>query len=118
MKQKFLLCIDNEDYEASLEIRKLYETIPDKEADRINLTRISRDQFFWGGGCPCRLCVSLSIKKSLKKMNKKKRVVPFFVLEPLTPRSLEPLNPRTLYFSLEPLTPRTFDPCIFYCGWG
>ena len=40
MKQKFLLCIDNKGYEASLEIRKLYETIPDKEAERHNQVRI------------------------------------------------------------------------------
>lgn len=40
MKQKFLLCIDNEGYEASLEIRKLYETIPDKEAERHHQVRI------------------------------------------------------------------------------
>ena len=40
MKQKFLLCIDNEGYEASLEARKLYETIPDKEAERHNQVRI------------------------------------------------------------------------------
>ena len=40
MKQKFLLCIDNEGYKASLEIRKLYETIPDKEAERHNQVRI------------------------------------------------------------------------------
>jgi len=40
MKQNFLLCIDNEGYEASLEIRKLYETIPDKEAERHNQVRI------------------------------------------------------------------------------
>ena len=40
MKQKFLLCIDNEGYGASLEIRKLYETIPDKEAERHNQVRI------------------------------------------------------------------------------
>jgi len=40
MKQKFLLCVDNEDYEASLEARKLYETIPDKEAERHNQVRI------------------------------------------------------------------------------
>lgn len=32
MKHRFLLCVDNEGYEASLEIRKLYERIPDKEA--------------------------------------------------------------------------------------
>jgi len=40
MKQKFLLCIDNEGYEASLEARKLYEMIPDKEAERHNQVRI------------------------------------------------------------------------------
>jgi len=40
MKQKFPLCIDNEGYETSLEIRKLYETIPDKEAERHNQVRI------------------------------------------------------------------------------
>ncbi len=40
MKQKFLLCVDNEGYSASLEIRKLYEMIPDKEAERHNQVRI------------------------------------------------------------------------------
>ncbi len=40
MKQEFLLCIDNEGYEASLEIRKLYQAIPDKEAERHNQVRI------------------------------------------------------------------------------
>ncbi len=39
-QNKFLLCIDNEGYEASLEIRKLYETIPDKEAQRHNQVRV------------------------------------------------------------------------------
>ncbi len=39
-QNKFLLCIDNEGYEASLEIRKLYETIPDKEAEHHNQVRI------------------------------------------------------------------------------
>jgi hypothetical protein len=37
---KFLLCVDNKGYEASLEVRKLYEKIPDKEADRHNQVRI------------------------------------------------------------------------------
>ena len=40
MKQKFLLCIDNEGYKASLEIRKLYEKVPDKEAERHDQVRI------------------------------------------------------------------------------
>jgi hypothetical protein len=40
MKHKFLLCVDNEGYEASLEVRKLYERILDKEADRHNQVRV------------------------------------------------------------------------------
>jgi hypothetical protein len=40
MKHEFLLCIDNEGYEASLEMRKLYENISDKEAERHNQVRI------------------------------------------------------------------------------
>jgi hypothetical protein len=40
MKHKFLLCIDNNGYEASLELRKLYEKVPDKEAEGLNQVRI------------------------------------------------------------------------------
>jgi len=50
MKQRFLLCVDNEGYSASLEIRKLYEMIPDKEAERHNQVRIideSGEDYFY-----------------------------------------------------------------------
>ena len=40
MKQRFLLCIENDGYEASLEARKLYQVLPDKEAERHNQVRI------------------------------------------------------------------------------
>ena len=40
MKQRFLLCVENQGYEASLELRKLYENIPDREAERHNRVRI------------------------------------------------------------------------------
>ncbi len=40
MKHKFMLCVDNKGYEASLEIRKLYERIPDREAESHNQVRI------------------------------------------------------------------------------
>ncbi|MBU2234998.1 MAG: hypothetical protein ABIK91_08125 [Pseudomonadota bacterium] len=40
MKQRFLLCVENQGYEASLELRKLYENIPDREAERHNQVRI------------------------------------------------------------------------------
>jgi hypothetical protein len=40
IKQTFLLCVDNEGHEASLELRKLYQKLPDKEAQRHNQVRI------------------------------------------------------------------------------
>jgi hypothetical protein len=40
MKRKFLLCVDNTGYTASLEVRKLYEALPDKKAERHNQVRI------------------------------------------------------------------------------
>ena len=40
MKNKFLLCVDNKGYEASLELRKLYEKVPDKEAESHGQVRI------------------------------------------------------------------------------
>ncbi len=39
-EKKFLLCVNNDEYEASLELRKLYEIIPDKEAEKHNQVRI------------------------------------------------------------------------------
>lgn len=40
MKHKYLLCVCNEGYEASLELRKLYEKIEDKEAASHDQVRI------------------------------------------------------------------------------
>ena len=65
MRQKFLLCIDNEGYEASLEIRKLYETIPDKVAERHNQVRIideSGEDYLY----PSKLFVSVRLSMQTK----------------------------------------------------
>jgi hypothetical protein len=40
MKHTFLLCVCNKSYEASLELRKLYEKIPDRQAEQHNQVRI------------------------------------------------------------------------------
>jgi hypothetical protein len=37
---KFVVCLDNKDYEASLEKRKLYEVIPDPVALKHNQIRV------------------------------------------------------------------------------
>lgn len=37
---KWLLCINNEDYPASLEAMKLYQQLEDEAADKLNMVRI------------------------------------------------------------------------------
>lgn len=40
MKKHFMICVDNRGYEASLEIRKLYEVLNDKVAERHHQIRV------------------------------------------------------------------------------
>ena len=40
MKRHFMICINNRGYEASLEIRKIYEVISDKTAEKHHQLRI------------------------------------------------------------------------------
>ncbi len=39
-KHKFVVCVSNEGYEASLETRKLYESIPDVQAEKLAQVRV------------------------------------------------------------------------------
>ena len=39
-EQQFAVCVKNEEYPASLEIRKIYEVIPDKKAAKHGLVRV------------------------------------------------------------------------------
>jgi hypothetical protein len=40
MKRHYMICVDNRGYEASLEIRKVYEVLPDREAEKHHLLRV------------------------------------------------------------------------------
>lgn len=40
MKKKFLVCVSNKGYEASLEVRKIYEVVPDASAKRFDQLRV------------------------------------------------------------------------------
>ena len=37
---KYVICIDNSEFPASLEIRKIYESIPDKDASKLGQLRV------------------------------------------------------------------------------
>lgn len=39
-KKQFVICIDNTDYPASLEVRKLYQTLSDPMAEKIGHIRV------------------------------------------------------------------------------
>jgi len=51
---KFVICIDNSDYPASLEKRKIYEVLPDKDAEKIEHVRIideSGEDYLFPASC-------------------------------------------------------------------
>jgi hypothetical protein len=37
---KFVICISNKDYPASLEVRKIYQVIPDANGDKYQMIRV------------------------------------------------------------------------------
>jgi len=39
-EQQFAVCVKNEDYPASLEVRKIYEEVPDEKAAKHGMVRI------------------------------------------------------------------------------
>lgn len=39
-KTKYVVCVRNEGYQASLEIRKIYEALPDTESEKRGFTRV------------------------------------------------------------------------------
>ena len=40
MKKHFMICVENRGYEASLEIRKIYEVLVDREAEKHHQVRV------------------------------------------------------------------------------
>lgn len=40
MRRHFMICVENRGYEASLEIRKVYEVLSDREAERRHQIRV------------------------------------------------------------------------------
>lgn len=66
MNQRFVICVENEGYPASLEKRKLYEVIPDAEAERHGQVRI-KDESGEDYVYPMELFVAVELPASAKK---------------------------------------------------
>ncbi len=66
MNQHFVICIDNEEYPASLERRKLYEVIPDRDAESLGQLRVkdeSGEDYLY----PKELFVSIDLPSNTEK---------------------------------------------------
>ena len=43
-RKQFVVCVRNEDYPASLELRKIYEQLPDRRAESHGLIRVADEE--------------------------------------------------------------------------
>lgn len=66
MTPNFVICIDNDEYPASLERRKLYEIVPDADAESLGQLRVkdeSGDDYLY----PKELFISVDLPSSTEK---------------------------------------------------
>ncbi len=64
----FAVCINNKKYEASLEVGKLYQVIPDEEAESHGYLRVvdeSGEDYGYSADCFYRLEVPLPLERAL-----------------------------------------------------
>jgi hypothetical protein len=65
---KFVVCLNNEGYAASLEIGKLYQIIPDKEAEKLGGLRVideDGEDYFYDAEMFCPLQVPPIVAQTL-----------------------------------------------------
>ena len=65
--KKFVICVQNDKNEVSLELRKLYEVMPDSSSEKIGLVRVideSGEDYLY----PEAFFVSINIPKNVEKL--------------------------------------------------
>jgi hypothetical protein len=70
---KFVVCLKNEGFLASLEIGKLYQTIPDKEAEKLGGLRVideDGEDYFYDAEMFCPLQVPPIVAQTLISLSK------------------------------------------------
>jgi hypothetical protein len=68
IKTNFLVCVRNEGYEASLELRKLYARLPDKQAETHDMVRVtdeSGEDYLYPSSLFIPVALSQKVKKAL-----------------------------------------------------
>ena len=70
---KFVVCLDNEGFLASLEIGKLYQIVPDKEAEKLGGLRVideDGEDYFYDAEMFCPLQVPPIVAQTLISVSK------------------------------------------------
>jgi len=68
MRNKYVVCVNNDSYPASLEVRKIYRTLPDSEASIHNLIRVideSEEDYLYPDACFVPIELSAEVEKAL-----------------------------------------------------
>jgi hypothetical protein len=68
-RHRYYICTNNDGYAVSLELRKIYEALPDPDAERHGQVRIideSNDDYLYPAGCFVEITLSQAIKQALK----------------------------------------------------
>ena len=68
--QKFVICINNSEHPASLELRKIYEAIPDKDAadmDHIRVIDESGEDYLYPSSCFIETQLTKEVREAIIK---------------------------------------------------
>lgn len=71
-ENRFVVCIENAEHPASLEARKIYEVIPDPEAERQHHLRVideSGDDYLYPEACFMPVELSLRVREALRRVS-------------------------------------------------
>ncbi|MDF0555505.1 hypothetical protein [Kamptonema sp. UHCC 0994] len=63
---QFVVCINNTDYSASLEVRKIYQVLPDTQANNHQMIRVideSGEDYLY----PCRYFIALELSEPVQQ---------------------------------------------------
>ena len=66
--RRYVVCLSNDGYPASLEVRKIYTVLPDREARKIGLIRVideSGEDYLFPEGCFAEIKLPRDVAKAL-----------------------------------------------------
>jgi len=70
-KSRFVLCVDNRDYSASLEVKKIYRVCPDRSAEKEGMIRVideSGEDYLYPRACFAAVSLSHDARVALESV--------------------------------------------------